>query len=82
MEGQGALSSSDEGAGTPVSAYMTHEEARAHHGVHLSAIYQAIGRGDLTTVKVLGKTVLTRQSVMEWQPRPNCRRKAPHPPGE
>ncbi len=75
QQGDRGEATGGDGEGPPVTAYMTHEEARRLHGVHLSAIYFAIGRGDLTTAEVLGKTVLTRESVMAWTPRKNARRR-------
>jgi hypothetical protein len=57
-----------------VADYMTFEEARDHLRIALSAVYAAADRGDLERAEVLGKTVLTRESVMAYRPRPNSRR--------
>lgn len=57
-----------------VADFMTFEEAAAHLGIALSAVYSAARRGDLRTAEVLGKTVLVKASVLSFMPRPNRRR--------
>ena len=62
--------------------FVTPKQAAQLRGVHISTIYYALERGDLTNA-IEGTKLLRRSAVMDWEPKSNSRRRqSPGPAGE
>jgi predicted DNA-binding transcriptional regulator AlpA len=56
------------------SKWMTIKEAVEHLGISRSALYDAIGKGDIRRMELLGAPVVRRSDVLRYKPRPYPRR--------
>jgi hypothetical protein len=54
---------------TNLPAFLTPPEAAGVIGFSLDAVYRAMRRGDLKKVRESGPALLTRESVLAFQPR-------------